>query len=132
MCFLTLLLPYCVSTGKSLHPPAFLGKGGSFGLLCFLPLSHLRIWNFLQSKPLPSPMVQVPPPPPRMGTLEQLELRGIAVQLLKEQNQCKISACSSSFVASKQQTTTLPPSPLCNVTPGSPPSPWSMGLTGSD
>lgn len=92
-------------------------------------LCPIRIWNSLHSKSLPSSAAQVPP---QMGTVASLEICGIAVQLLKEENQCKFSACSSTFMASKQQNTTLPQPALCILTPNAPPSPWTMRLTGSN
>lgn len=84
-------------------------------MLCFPFFLHpVRIWSFLQGKPLPCPTEQVPS---RTGTLAQLELQGITVRLLKEQSKCKFSARSSSFVALGLQTTALPPSVMCNLVP---------------
>lgn len=94
-------------------------------------LCPTRIWNFLQRKSLPSPTAQVPP---QSRTVAHLELWGIALQLLKEQNQHKFSAWSSCLVTWKQQNTTLPPAALSILIPNAPAKSscsWSRGLTES-
>lgn len=110
--------PASVATGRPLH---IFGDVVCFSLLSSsVPLRFgisCRVNLFLHSTgPLQSRAVT------------HLELSGIDMQLLKEQNQCKFSACSSCFMVLKQQNTTLPPPPFSNLAP---PSPWSRGLTES-
>lgn len=100
MCFLILLLPYGVTTGKW----TFCASSFFFWWVvvlyfvspCFSTLAHLDLQ--FPAAQTSSPMVHILC---RTRTSTQLHIQGIDVQLFTEQKQCQYLASTSSFVTVK-------------------------------